>query len=176
MSDDLLPQSAASAYLRGLKAADETGVRVDEDYVGLPLAEPFAAAVPGLAIPLFPTAGRIPGGPNLVYPVRLVIRVALLSDDIRFGQVTQPVVRAEGPQDSLGNLDDLASLGITDRQNLRRQYLAMLDRAAAATAGGASDEDVRERIRDAFERLREEALATSYAVVAPNYFAWLYRR
>jgi hypothetical protein len=176
MSDDHLPRSAASAYLRGLKAADETGARVDEDYVGLPLAEPFAAAVPGLAIPLFPTAGRIPGGPNLVYPVRLVIRVALLSDELRFDQVTQPVVPAEGPNGSLGTLDDLASLSIADRQNLRARYVAMLDKVAVATAGGASDDDIRELTRSAFERLREKALAATYAALAPIYIAWLYNR
>lgn len=176
MSDDHLPDSAASAYLRGLRMADETGVRVDEDYVGLPLAEPFTAGVPGLAIPLFPTAGRIPGGPNLVYPVRLVIRVALLSDELRFDQVTRPVVRAEGLEGSLGSLDDLASLSIADRQNLRARYVAMLDRAALATAAGASGEDVREPIRSAFERLREKALAATYAALAPIYFAWLHGR
>ncbi len=175
MSDDQ-PQGAAGAYLRGLRTADETGVRVDEDYVGLPLAEPFAPGVAGLAIPLFPTAGRIPGGPNLVYPVRLVIRVALSSAELRFDRVSEPIgVPAEGPAGSLGTLDDLASLTIAERQELRARYIAMLDRAAIAAAGGAAAADIRDATRSAFERLREKALGATYAALAPVYIAWLYR-
>ena len=177
MSDDQLPHGAASVYLRALQRADETGVRVDEDYIGLPLAEPFAASVAGLAIPLFPTAGRIPGGPNLVYPARLVIRVALAAGEPRFDPVTQPIgVPAAGPEGSLGTLDDLASLTIAQRQELRARYIALLDRAAVAAAGGAAAPGMRDETRSAFERLRENALATTYAAIAPIYTAWLFGR
>lgn len=175
MSDSALPPGAEGAYLRALQAADETGARFDEDYIGLPLAEPFHAGAPGLLIPLFPTAGRVPGGPNLVYPVRLVIRVALRSAELRFDQVTVPLVAADGPQGSLGNLDDLAGLGIAERQSLRARYVAMLDVAAEAVAGtgAAASPGARERIRDLFDSLREKALAATYAAAAPAYTRWL---
>jgi hypothetical protein len=176
MSDADLPAGAEGAYLRALRAADETGIRYDEDYIGLPLAAPFDRAVPGLAIPLFPTAGRVPGGPNLVYPVRLVIRVALASADLRFDPVTVPPVTPDGPDGSLGDLNDLASLSIADRQRLRAEYIAMLDTAAAAATspGDAASGNGRERTRNLFERLREKALAATYAALAPAFMRWLY--
>ncbi len=175
MSDSDLPPGAEGAYLRALRAADETGVRYDEDYVGLPLAEPFGSGVPGLLIPLFPTAGRIPGGPNLVYPVRLIIRIAIGSADLRFDPVTALPIAADGPDGSLGTLDDLARLGIAERQSLRARYIAMLDVAAKAVAGtgAAASASTRERTRELFDGLRENALAATYAVLAPAYTRWL---
>jgi hypothetical protein len=176
MSDDHLPHSAADAFNRALKAADENSAREDEDYVGLPLPEPSAPAVPGLAIGLFPTAGRLPGGPNLVYPAKLIIRVALFSTEMRFDKVTEPLpVPVEGPEGSLGSLDDLARLSIADRQRYRAQYIAALDDVAQAVASGQpADPGYRDITRRNFERLREKALAASYAAMAPLFHAWLY--
>jgi hypothetical protein len=176
MSGDPPPSAAAAALLRGLREARDAGVLKDEDYAGLPLPEPLSPAEPGLAIALFPTGGRIPGGPNLVYPARLIIRVALSSTQIRFDPLTEPLrVPVEGPGGSLGSLDDLANLAIADRQKYRAQYVSALDPVAAALAGGpATDRGYRDAVRMAFERLREKALAASYAVIGPLFNAWLY--
>ena len=178
MSDSHLPEGAATAIDRGLKGAEAAELRKDEDYVGLPLGEPFAPAVPGLAIGLFRTAGRRPGGPNLVYPAKIVIRIALLSTEMRFDQpIDDTRVRAEGPEGSLGSLADLAGLSIADRQQLRARYIAALHSAAVAVAGArASDYALQEDIRSVFERLCEKALASSYSVIAPTFIAWLHSR
>ena len=61
---------------RGLEDTEAAGLRKDEDYVGLPLGEPFAPAVPSLAIGPFRTAGRPAGSSEPVNPAKIVIWIS----------------------------------------------------------------------------------------------------
>lgn len=171
MTDDAL-----IAFNRGLQAAEAAQVRFEEDYIGLPLAEPFAPEIPGLAVGVFPTAGRFPGGPNLVFPLRVVIRSSLTGPDDRFEERAERA--GPGPNGSLGDLNELARLSIPERQRLRSAYFEILADAADAVAGRPRAADalrLRSEVRTLFSDLSERVLLRTYRVIAPAFMAWLGR-
>jgi hypothetical protein len=163
-----------AAIQRGLIAANAAKARLLEDYIGLPLAEPFAPGTPGLVVGLFPTAGRFPGGPNLVFPIRTIVRVSLVDDGVRIekrDEANPP--QGPGPRGSLGDVNDLARLTIPEWQELRSTYFALLDDAAEAIAQRNATDALRSRVRTVFSRLSEAALLSTYRAIAPTFMAWL---
>jgi hypothetical protein len=168
---------ALAAFNRGLQAAEAAQARFEEDYIGLPLAEPFARETPGLVVGVFPTAGRIPNGPNLVFPVRVVIRISLTEIEDRFDTPSGALQRpGSGVDGSLGDLNELARLSIPERQRLRSAYFEILADAAEMVAGRSrTTQALRSQVQGLFSDLSEQVLLPTYQVIAPAFMAWIGR-
>jgi len=178
VADTSLPRNTSREALRSVFYREQGDPHfVDGTLLGLPLPEPFASRTPGLLVGLFPTSGRIPGGQNLVFPPKFVLRINLLTGDSQFAD-SAPLAsgRGPGPRGSLGDLNDSRTV-FEHRQHDQEAYFSLLDRIAPKVAGGtgrtSDNAALRSRASALVNILSERAIVAVLYRLAPVFTAWL---
>ncbi len=144
----------------------------DEDFIGADLAEPVDGK-PGLTLAIFPTVGRVPGGPNLCRPAKLLIRVSLPDGLLVYTHAIRPgSIPGARPDGFLGSFSDDPPASVQDYMKDKNAWTDGLDRIGDAVARQTSAGE-RAALLAIYDRAPWKMLQPTYKAIAPTFIRWL---
>lgn len=145
---------------------------LEEDFIGPDLAEPVDGK-PGLVFAVFPTSGRRPGGRNLCFPAKLVIRVTLPDlETIQISPIKSGAIPGKLADGTLGSFSVDAPASVKGYMKDLADWTRGLEAVGDAVLRQA---DARERdaLRDIYDRFPWKMLTPTYQAIAPTFLRWL---